>query len=209
MVAAYEIPGSGSSIDAYVLKSSGNDEVAAWVLNNRYNHDYIKNTGVPPAATGASLKVPNVLNGNYIVRLLDCSTGAEISTSNVNVTNFELTIALPDFPWDMAVLASPATVGIPNTSTQSNNNQNITLSPNPVKAGRNVQIELTADHQTSVRITMLDQAGRSVASFGRFDLQNGNNSLPVTIPAETAAGIYRIMVEGGEGLNSKWLVVSN
>ncbi|MEO6039567.1 MAG: DUF5060 domain-containing protein, partial [Saprospiraceae bacterium] len=58
-IAAYAFAHLGSAVDAYVLKSTDNGQLAGWALNNRYNHDYIAAHGLPPNATGAALRVPD------------------------------------------------------------------------------------------------------------------------------------------------------
>ena len=98
----------GSPLSAYVLKASANNKVAGYILNNKYNWQYLKSNGnvPPPPVAGASINIPGMANGNYTVLFYSTATGDQLSTLPVTVSNGSLQFALPSIGWDVAFRAA-------------------------------------------------------------------------------------------------------
>lgn len=98
----------GSPLSSYVLKAGTNNKVAGYMLNNKYNWQYLKANGnvAPPPVNGASLSIPGMANGNYTVLFYSTSTGDQLSTLPVTVSNGSLQFALPSIGWDVAFRAA-------------------------------------------------------------------------------------------------------
>lgn len=107
-ISNYVFTNVGAPITSYVLKSDNSLKASGYVLNNKYNWQYLKNNGgtAPPAINGSSVIVPTIQNGTYAVQLFSCSTGNVISQSNITVTNGSLTIPMPSIAWDIAFTAA-------------------------------------------------------------------------------------------------------
>ncbi len=208
-IAAYTIPGVGSSVDGYVLKSADNNQVAAWVLNNRYNHDYIQSNGLPPVATGAQLTVPTVTNGDYIVRYFDGMTGAVLSTETVTVGNTALVLALPDFQWDLGILVESVPVGVVEPRlAASKSNFEFRVAPNPVMSGSQVQVTFTSVKKQKVQFELADRSGRTLQSLGSFPAEKGDAQVEITIPSGLPSGVYWIKGATKEMIGAKAVVVN-
>jgi hypothetical protein len=96
-IASYAFAGLGSAVDAYVLVSADRRQTAGWILNNKYNHDFIKNNGIPSIISSARVIVENVENGNYQVKWLDCASGEIVTTNAVLIQNNQLNLLVPNF----------------------------------------------------------------------------------------------------------------
>ncbi|MEO6499866.1 MAG: hypothetical protein ABIN95_12655, partial [Mucilaginibacter sp.] len=96
----------GSPLTAYVLKSAANNKVSGYLLNNKYNWQYLKNNGnvTPQAIKGSSLTIPGMQNGIYTLRFYNTSSGTLMKTSSL-INYGELMFPLPDMSWDMAFTA--------------------------------------------------------------------------------------------------------
>ncbi len=194
-IAGYSFTGLGSAVDAYVLKSENQNKLAGWLLNNRYNHEYVKANGVPPVASAALLQVPNVQNGAYLTKYYDCLTGALLSTEPVTVTNGTLTLTLPDLLWDAAFLVDDLPVGI----NELDQHLAFNVSPNPAAPGSPVTLDFAATQSTPLNISLLDMEGRALQVLFTGDTAAGQQQLRLSLPGDLAAGIYWVKMEGANG----------
>ena len=98
----------GSPLSSYLLKAVANNKVAGYILNNRYNWQYLKANGnvAPSPVNAASISIPGMANGNYTVLFYSTSTGDQLSTLPVTVANGTLQFALPSIAWDVAFRAA-------------------------------------------------------------------------------------------------------
>ena len=192
LISAYIFTGLGSAVDAYVLKSENKDRLAGWSLNNRYNHDYLKNTGMPPAALGASLTVPDVENGQYAVRYYNCMTGAWLSNDLATATNGSLVVYLPEIPWDVAFVAERDVVGTFEIARA----MPVGLYPNPATAGP-LTVTFDLEQSENVSLTLFDMTGRNLGGLFSGPLSSGAQSVETRLPAGLPAGVYWLGVATG------------
>lgn len=193
-IAAYSFAGLGSAVDAYVLKSEAQNKLAGWVLNNSYNHEYLKSNGLPSPAAGATLQVPGVQNGAYAVRFFNCMTGALQSTQTVTVSNGMMTVPLPEMLWDWAFVAEDQALFV------SAPRQGIDFQayPNPAVPGGNLTLEVESTEQSKWAITLLDMEGRALKTLFKGDT-TGEKQIGIALPIDLAAGIYWIKLENENG----------
>lgn len=206
-ISSYSIPGAGSSVDGYVLQSADHQKVAAWVLNNRYNHDYIKSNGLPPAVSDASLSVPGMTNGNYVARFFDGLTGAQLSSTEVNVNNGTLSLQLPAFQWDMGVLVETAPVGIKVPLVATKQHFDFKAMPNPAVAGQSVRLAFNLESAQKVQFEMADASGRVLNNLGTYTAQDGENVIECQVPASLPGGVYWVKGSGAGMIGAAVMVV--
>ncbi len=103
-VSNYVFTNVGAPLAAYNLKAEANNKAAGYLLNNKYNWQYLKGSGnVPPAAvTGSTLSLPGLANGNYTVFFYSTATGEQLSTALTTVSGGTLQINVPSVEWDLA-----------------------------------------------------------------------------------------------------------
>jgi Secretion system C-terminal sorting domain len=105
-ISNYTFTNIGSPVTAYVLKSADTYKAAGWLLNSKYNWQYLQSNGAPPPAiSGSNLSITGMHNGNYTISFYSTVTGDLLSTSALGVTTGTLNIPLPDIAWDMAFKA--------------------------------------------------------------------------------------------------------
>ena len=196
LIASYTITGIGSAADAYILQSADKNRAAGWVLNNRYNHEVLKNSGIPPVASGAVLQVPGQVNGTYLVRYYDCLTGALLSSETVSTNSGALRLQLPDFQWDIAFTTDEQSVGIAEAARQQ---LHFNTWPNPALPGAPVTIQFHTDASVPLSISLLDGLGRALETLYEGPSAAGEQQLSANLPAALPAGLYWIKVEAGAG----------
>ncbi len=128
LISNYTFTNAAPALENFVLKSSDNNNAAGWLLNKKYNWQYVHFTGTPPPVTGSSLVIPNMTNGNYTVNFYSCSTGNVFSTTNVTVSNGTLSVNISSVAWDVAFTAvnqSVLAVDLSKFYGEQQNNQNI------------------------------------------------------------------------------------
>ncbi len=184
----------GSLLDAYVLRSEDQDMAAGWVLNNRYNHEYVEREGLPPVVQGATLSLPGFQDGNYFVSWYDCMNGQILDSENVNANADTLVLLLPDILWDIAFVVDSEPVG----TTDKDRHVTFQLFPNPAKAGSEIKVSLTEETSAQTRFQLLDMGGRGITNFHH---QQGQREVEVQLPAGLPTGMYwlRIAHEGKMG----------
>jgi Domain of unknown function (DUF5060) len=202
-IASYTFSGLGSLVDAYVLRSDKADQAAGWVLHNRYNHEYLLQSGKPPAVIGATLSINDMENGPYTVQWFDCLTGdLRLSTTSA-AENGQLSIAIPELHWDLAFKAEAG--GAVSTDMPTVRASDIRIAPNPVLSGAAITLFMAEPPNKPVQIDLLDGAGRVVSRL--FDgALTDNKSL--SVPAGLAAGVYYLkMTCGGRDVATVGLFV--
>ncbi len=188
-IAAYSFSGLGAAVDAYTLMSEDKSKVAGWVLNNRYNHDFIKNNGIPTAANDVILKINAVKDGNYLVKWFDCLSGAMVNTTPTNVENGSLNLLIPSLLWDLAFIMEDQSVNVDKIKTVFP----FTLYPNPVTSGFvNITFELKMASQ--VQIILLDATGRILQLFYNGTLLAGEQQLQANLSPNLPAGMYWVKI---------------
>ncbi|MCY7327308.1 MAG: T9SS type A sorting domain-containing protein, partial [Saprospiraceae bacterium] len=194
-MASYSFTGLGTAVDAYVLKSENQNKLAGWLLNNRYNHEYVKANGLPPVATATLLQVPNVQNGTYLTKYYDCLTGALLSAEPVTVSNGTLNLNLPDLLWDAAFLVDDLPVGI----AELDRHLAFQVSPNPAAPGLPLTLDFNTAQSTPLVVSLLDMEGRTLQSLFTGDTAAGQQQLRLSLPGDLPAGIYWLKMEGENG----------
>ena len=86
-------------MDAFVLKGENKDALVGYVLNKAYNHETVRQKGVPEFIYNAGLTIKDIAAGSYDVRFFDCLEGVEIATEAVETTSDELFVPIPSFLW--------------------------------------------------------------------------------------------------------------
>lgn len=201
LIANYVFTGIGSAVDAYVLKSENKNRVAGWFLNNRYNHDYVQSSGLPPTANGAFVTVPDVQNGSYLVKYFNCLTGALHAQEAVAVSDGKLSLALPELLWDLAFTADDASVN----TTEIADNLDFQVFPNPVTSGP-VTVSLPLEKSENVSVTLLDIAGRVLENLFLGDFSGGEKQLQIA--ENHPAGLYWLKVETAGKVGAKAVVLT-
>ena len=199
-IASYSFTGLGSAVDAYVLKSDNQNKIAGWALNNSYNHEYVKASGLPSPAAGATLTLPGVQNGSYFVKYYNCMTGVLQSSEPVTVANGSLSLVLPDMLWDLAFVVDDQPVNVVETGR----NMDFRLYPNPATSGP-VTISFDLEKTENVVVTLLDMAGRTLENLFSGDFSGGEKQ--VQIAADYPAGLYWVKVEADGKVGTKAVVL--
>lgn len=194
-IASYTFAGLGSSVDAYVLKSDNQNKVAGWVLNNRYNHEFVKNNGLPSPAVGATLQVPGIQNGTYAVRYYNCMTGVLQSTETVTVVNGALSLVLPALLWDLAFVVDDQPLDV----AEPGQNLDFRVYPNPAVPGANLTLDFVATQKSPLAVTLLDMEGRALQTLFSGDSTGSEQQMSVALPGDLAAGVYWVMMKNGDG----------
>lgn len=202
-ISEYVFTGLGSAVDAFVLSSDDRREAAGWVLNNRYNHKYIKANGIPPVASGAVLAIPGVPDGNYQVRWYDCLNGTLAGTAGATAAADTLLLFLPNLQWDLAFIVDKQPLSAGETVSSS---LPFEVYPNPFSGG-DLHFSCTLDGSSSLTVSLLDAAGREVCGLYRALLPGGAHRLQLEISPSLPAGLYWVKTEAGERIGSRALAV--
>lgn len=188
-ISSYFFTGLGSAVDAYTLISKDQSKVVGWVLNSSYNHDFVKNNGIPVAATGAILTVGNVKNGSYQVKWIDCLSGAVVNTAPVTVEAGSLHLLIPRLLWDLAFTMEDQLVGVSDLKQALP----FTVYPNPVSTSQlNTTFELKTASQ--VQISLLDASERALQTLHSGLLPAGEQHISSNLTGSLPAGMYWIKI---------------
>ena len=190
-IAAYIFKSMGRAVDAYVLRAEGQPQLAGWVLNNRYNHHYLANAGLPPLASGNILSVPGFPDGTYAAQFFDCLTGALAGTGAALASGDTLRLHLPDFRWDLAFTVEAQPVPAREVARQT---LPARLYPNPLSAER-LTVALSLEFSSPLTITLLDATGRKLAQLFEGELAAGDRELAMSIPAALPSGLYWLLAD--------------
>jgi len=205
-ISAYVFSGLGSALNVYALKSNDEKHLTGWVLHNRYNHQQIKNIGVPDPVENGVLKADNWPNGTYRILWFNCLTGALESEGTVVATNGALTIPVPTLLWDAVFYIDGMATSSKDLAQASKNFLNIY--PNPAPAGGRVQAQIQTESAGLLQISLLDESGKSVQDLGGYPLSVGEQQVAFELPAELPAGMYWVRAQLGAQIAVKGLVVA-
>ena len=197
-ISSYSFEGQGSQVDAYVLISEDESQIAGWVLNNLYNHDYVINNGMPPTTPESQVLVEGFVDGTYTVRYSDPLTGTFTGDTVATSSNGILTVPIPSLVWDLAFTVDQETASIHETTKMLD----FKVFPNPVRAGSEINISISEADQPIDRLTLLDMAGREIIQLNS-DIQQ------LSIPGGIPFGMYWIKIESKHKIGTHGLVITN
>lgn len=206
-ISSYRLSDLGSAVDAYVLKSEDQLQLAGWLLNNSYNHDYVRNNGLPPSASGATVSIPDVANGTHLVQYYDCLTGALLSTETISVGNGTLILSPPEMLWDMAFVVAGDATAIAETHA-GRKALPIQVYPNPVVTSAPTTVSFAMESDSPALLSLLDASGRSVQTLFEGALQAGAQQISVQTASELPAGLYWLKVEAGQQVGAQAIMVT-
>jgi Domain of unknown function (DUF5060)/Secretion system C-terminal sorting domain len=186
-ISNYTFTNIGSALNTYILKSADNKKIAGWVHNKKYNWQYVKDNGVPPAISNATLTIPGMEDGSYMVQFTNCITGADAGTANATASGNNLVITLPDIAWDLAVTAvwGGITPVINLTAAQQ-----VKIYPNPATQDM-LYLSYDLVRTSPVNIDLYDIKGSRVATIFH-GIQTAGNKLVAwnTDKNNIATGVY-------------------
>jgi hypothetical protein len=196
-ISNYTFTNIAPALESFVLKSADNNHAAGWLLNKKYNWQYLHDNGSAPSpVTGAGIVLPGMNNGNYTINIYNCSTGLVTSTVNSVVANGTLTIALPSVAWDLAFTAeneSALPVIISKFYGEQQNGQNILHIG--IAQSENIKSVLLERSSDGIHFTILSNVGAKWAAI------NGEH---IYTDAEPLKGnnYYRLNVIDNDGKES-------
>jgi hypothetical protein len=202
-IANYTFTGLGSALDAYILKGEDQRSAAGWVLNKAYNHEQALLGNLPSAVTGALLQIPNLEDGQYLVRFYDCLSGLLNATTIATASNGTLVVALPDLTWDVAFTAEFSTVGIPELVLPLA----LQIAPNPLAAGSDLTVSINLQRAENVSFRLFDATGKALGELAAQPLAAGENTLLLSLPTTLPNGLYWLRALAGNRVGGAALLV--
>ena len=196
-IASYIFAGAGSEVDPYVLLSENRDMAAGWVLNHRYNHQFLGEYGVPDPVVSGQLVVEEVQDGPYSVFWYDCLTGALVSADGAFASGGRLEISLPDLHWDLAFLALSDPLG----TSVAEEKLAFEVYPNPVVPGGRLTLSNFKGGEKGGFVALMDASGRALDRYRLTGFSGKGQDLQFNLPRELSAGLYwiRLEIEGKTG----------
>ncbi len=165
-ISNYTFTNAGPPLSAYVLRSAGTYKATGWLLNSKYNWQYVKNNGAPPVVSGSSLSITGMHNGNYSIKYYSPATGAQLSLMTAMVSSGTLTLSLPAIAWDVAFTAvENSTLPIRLSSFTGNRHINenyLNIDIANADNVKNIYIERSGD---GTSFTLLSNAGNDWSSL--------------------------------------------
>ena len=184
-ISSYTFTGIGSPINTYVVKSKDSLQVAGWVHNKKYNWQQVKDIGIPAAVNAAVITLPQIANGNYLVKWFECKDGTELSSSTIVVASNMLQFSIPSLAWDAAFIATN-TLLVSTTYTFTGNGNwdvagnwsNNVVPPATITANANIIINPLADGECVLNVqqyltngaTFSVMAGKKFRVLGEFNI---------------------------------------
>lgn len=204
-ISNYTFTNIGSPLNTYFLKSADSKKIAGWVHNKKYNWQYVKDTGVPAAINGATLTIPTMENGSYMVQFINCNTGAVISTINATASGNNLVISLPAVAWDIAVKAmwgGVTPVIDPATAAE------LKIYPNPVTNNK-LYISYDLRYAAKVSIDVFDMRGNKVDSVFKGDQTIGNKLIEwdLSMNPTITNGSYILKITIGKETGTEKIII--
>jgi hypothetical protein len=199
-MASYTFQNIGSEVDAYVLTSADSANVSGWVLNSRYNHQYVRANGVPAAISTASVRVGGVKSGAYQVKWFNCLTGALVSSAPVAAVNDTLVLAVPSLTWDLTFVVDSRAAAVDPVLELA-----LSAYPNPVR-GESVTLGFELEKASPVTLSLLDAGGRVVWEQ-EMPLLPGAQQLEIPVAGDLPSSIYWIRVAASDRAAAKALSV--
>jgi hypothetical protein len=81
------------------------------------------------------------------------------------------------------------------------------IMPNPVQAGSNININVTADEVFEANIRLVSMTGQIVNSIQNFSFRTGNSSLEIST-SNIPSGVYFVNIESPKGVLNKKIIIS-
>ena len=202
-IAAYTFSGLGSSVDAYVLKSSDQKTAVGWVINNCYNHDEVGNSGSPPSVSGAKVEIDGFQPGNWFVKWYDCLTGAMISSQPVVTSGNKLSLTVPTIYWDLAFIVDD----LPGNaaSVEKYSSLEFEVFPNPARSGESIFVQAALSYGGKTFVELLNMGGQAVQ---RHEYKAAE-FYKIPVQFNLAPGFYWVRVRQGERSGSRPVVIQH
>jgi Domain of unknown function (DUF5060)/Secretion system C-terminal sorting domain len=203
-ISNYTFVNIGPPLNTYFLKSTDSKKAAGWVHNKKYNWQYVKDNGMPSAITGATLTIPNMENGSYMVRFTDCNTGAVIGNANATASGNNLAIPLPTVVWDIAVTAVWG--GVTPLIDPSEAGE-FKIYPNPVTKSK-LYISYDLRKPAVITIELFDIKGNKIVVIFNGEQSAGSKLTELDAAAvNIAAGTYVLKFTIGKRSVTKKIVI--
>ncbi|MEN9570186.1 MAG: hypothetical protein RL172_1417 [Bacteroidota bacterium] len=181
LISSYVFTNLGSPLNTYVLKSTDSLQAAGWVHNKNYNWQYVKDSGIPAAVSGATLTLTGVSNGGYTVKWYECTNGTQLSSSTVTAAGNSLQLACPVVAWDAAFTITSNALATLYTFTGSGNWSdaanwsNNTLPPSSLTGNAVIVIDPPLNGECILNVPQSIMAGATLRVMAGKKLKlNGN-----------------------------------
>lgn len=198
-ITSYNFSGVGSKIDSYTLLADDKDEAAGWVLNNEYNHINIDENGVPESVTGGELIIDDFVDGTYFIKWYDCLTGEIVNTEELVTTDNQIIASIPELYWDLAFKIDEEEVMVNTNAIAAADPLVFNVYPNPVRAGNEINMQLSNQFPESGRFSLLDASGKLV--------YQQRTATTVVLPKTLPSGIYWVKVDVGGKVGTRPIFV--
>jgi len=108
LIDKYVFADASPLLNTYVLQSASKSKAAGYILNSRYNWQYLQahDGALPPEEKNCSLIIPGMETGNYTIRFFSCTSGEKLSEINKATSSNILSIPLPPIRWDLSFTAT-------------------------------------------------------------------------------------------------------
>lgn len=187
-ISGYLFEGLGSQIDAHVLVSDNKEYITGWLLNNRYNHNFVNDYGEPLPTPPASVVVEGVMNGTYNLRWLDPNTGIELESDVAIASNGTLYVPTMPIYWDALFIADSPVV----KTDEASKDVAIEIYPNPIKAGESITIKTPTGLPPDSTISLFDINGKMLQTW----IGSGNK---IALSSTLTTGPYYVKYKISEG----------
>lgn len=192
-ISEYVFEGLGSKIDVYPLHSPDKKQWALWAIHNAYNHQNVKDNGIPNPVNGAQIVINDIPDGAYFAKWYNSLTGGWIRTEAVFSQDDTMRIAIPPITWDMTVV-------IDTQNVTSNDplwvQQELKVFPNPIQDDL-LSFEFEHVSFEAGEYNLINALGQSVL---RAKLPDGSvgDVFRVQIPRSLPNGHYWLKVNKGK-----------
>lgn len=203
-IAGYSFSGLGSAVDVYALLAADGSQAAAWVYNNRYNHDYVQANGTPDPVENASIHLSGMADGSYTARWYDCLSGQLAEYAAVSVVNGQLSTPIPSLLWDWALVVDGQPVAASEPDVPK---LDMAVYPNPYTPTEALFIALELAEAAPTTIELHDLSGRQLAQLFSQDLPAGSHQIQLQVPVKLPAGLYLVHAQAGRTTGARVLVV--
>ncbi len=204
-ISNYTFTNIGSALNTYILKTADSSKAAGWAHNKKYNWQYVKDSGIPAIVNGASLSIPGMKNGSYMVQFSDCSTGAVTGSASATASGNNLVIPLPSIAWDITV---SAVFGGLTPVVDLSTAKQLKIYPNPVENGK-LWLEYDLTKTSKVNIEVFDIAGNKIAVVFSGKQMPGSKLIEWSSRLKSIAnGIYIIQFTSDHESYSKKIIIN-
>jgi len=206
-ISNYTFTNIAPPLENFVLRSADKNSAAGWLLNKKYNWQYLHDNGTtPPPVNGASVHISNMNNGNYTVNFYSCSTGNITSTINATATNNNLVISLPSITWDVAfTVLNQSVLALDNTRLYGEQQNNKNILHIEMSQNENAQSVLLERSSDGIHFIVLSNLNSDLKSL------NGQHIYTDELPLN-GNNYYRLHIvnnDGNESISATVLVIDN